>query len=87
MPLEWVFYLASICVLVSLLAVVLYLILYFLIPDAPKGFLTILIAVLFIGSVQLVVLSIISEYLRRIFEEVKSRPTSIVREVINNHKK
>lgn len=87
MPLEWIFYFASISVLISLAAVVLYLLLYFLIPDTPRGFLTILIAVLFIGSVQLVVLSIISEYLRRIFEEVKSRPVSIVRDVINNHKK
>jgi hypothetical protein len=35
----------------------------------------------------LVVLSFISEYLRRIFEEVKSRPISIVQEIINDHKK
>jgi len=48
---------------------------------------TILIAVLFIGSVQLVVLTVISEYIRRIFEEVKNRPEAIVKEIINNHKK
>lgn len=86
-PLEWIFYIASLSVFVSLLAIVVYLLLYFFKPDAPKGFLTLLIAVLFIGSVQMIILSIMSEYLRRIFEEVKSRPTAIVREIINNHKR
>ncbi len=86
-PLEWIFYIASFSVIVSLLAIVVYLLLYFYKPDAPKGFLTLLIAVLFIGSIQMIILSIIGEYLRRIFEEVKSRPTAIVKEVINNHRR
>lgn len=86
-PLEWVFYIASLSVIVTALAATFYIITYFLEPGAPKGFITILIAVLFLGSVQLVVLSFISEYLRRIFEEVKSRPVSIVQKITNNHKK
>jgi len=86
-PLEWVFYIALISVSISLLAVMFYLISYFLIPDAPKGFLTILIAVLFLGSVQLVTLSIICEYIRRLFEEIKNRPVSIVQKVINDDQK
>lgn len=86
-PLEWIFYMAAIGVLFSFFAIFFYFVLFFLIPDAPKGFLTILISVLFIGSIQLVVLSILCEYIRRIFEEVKSRPEAIVKEIINNHKK
>lgn len=86
-PLEWIFYIAALSVFVSLIAILVYVLLYFYKPDAPKGFLTLLIATLLIGSVQLIVLSIISEYLRRIFEEVKSRPTAIVKDIINNHKK
>lgn len=85
-PLEWVFNIALLSVLVSLLAIVFYIFLYFFIPNTPKGFLTLLVAFLFIGSIQLVVLSIICEYLRRIFEEVKSRPISITKEIINDHK-
>lgn len=84
-PLEWVFYIAIFSVLVSIFAVFIYLILYLLIPNTPRGFMTILLSVLFIGSVQLVVLSIICEYLRRIVEEVKSRPTAIISEIINSH--
>lgn len=82
-PLEWVFYIAMFSVLASLSAILLYIALYFFIPEAPKGFLTILLSTLFIGSVQLVILSFIAEYIRRIFEEVKARPTAIVKEVIN----
>ncbi|MBU1016814.1 glycosyltransferase family 2 protein [Patescibacteria group bacterium] len=86
-PLEWVFYTALFGVFVSLVAILFYVILYFLNPDTPRGFLTLLVAVLFIGSVQLVVLSIICEYLRRVFEEVKNRPYSIIESITNDHKK
>ena len=84
-PLEWVFYLALFCVGLSLLAAVIYLIMYFTVPSAPRGFMTLIMAVLFMGSIQIAILAIICEYLRRIFEEVKQRPVSIVRKIINGH--
>ncbi len=84
-PLELVFYLAIFSVFASLFAIILYIILYFLIPNAPRGFLTLLLAVLFLGSIQLVVLAIISEYIRRIFEEIKSRPIAITQKIVNKH--
>lgn len=86
-PLEWVFYIASLSVLVSLGTGIFYIILYIFKPDAPKGFLTLLVIILFLGSIQLFALSVIGEYLRRIFEEVKSRPSAIVSDVINSHKR
>src|SRR3989338_8083987 len=81
-PLEWVFYAAMLSVFVSLFGIFFYLAMYFLVPEAPKGFLTTLLAILFIGSVQLVVLTLLSEYIRRIFEEVKNRPEAIIKEII-----
>lgn len=86
-PIEWIFYGAMLSVGIALLAIIVYIFLYFYKPDTPKGFLTLLIAVLFLGSIQLVVLSIVTEYIRRIFEEVKSRPEAIIKEIINNHKR
>jgi glycosyltransferase involved in cell wall biosynthesis len=85
-PLELISLLAFIVTLLTAIAIVVYMLLYIAIPDAPRGFMTLLVAVLFIGAVQLFSLSIIAEYLGRIFEEVKQRPHFIVRSVVNDHR-
>jgi dolichol-phosphate mannosyltransferase len=46
----------------------------------PSGWATAIVVVLFMGSVQLLSLGIVGEYVRRIFLEVKGRPTYIVRD-------
>lgn len=85
-PLEMISLLALFVTALMGVAIVLYVGLFFLIGNAPSGFLTLLIAVLFLGAIQLFCLSIIAEYLGRIFEEVKQRPQFIVRGVINDRK-
>ncbi|MDJ1185318.1 glycosyltransferase family 2 protein [Roseofilum casamattae] len=51
-------------------------------PTAPiNGFATILIALFFLGAVQLVCIGILGEYIGRIYEEVKGRPLYILAEV------
>jgi dolichol-phosphate mannosyltransferase len=47
---------------------------------APRGWASTLVAVLFIGSIQLICLGILGEYVRLIFLETKGRPTYIVAE-------
>ncbi len=48
---------------------------------APRGWASTVVVVLFMGTVQLISLGIMGEYLRRIFHEVKGRPNYIVRDV------
>jgi nucleoside-diphosphate-sugar epimerase/glycosyltransferase involved in cell wall biosynthesis len=49
---------------------------------SPKGVTTVLIAILFFGSLNLFAVSLVGEYLAKIFEEVKRRPHFIRRSVI-----
>ncbi len=55
-------------------------------PNNPfavwPGFSTIVLIILFIGGVQLVVIGILSEYIGRIYNEVKNRPQYIIENLI-----
>lgn len=50
------------------------------VPGLMKGWASILVAVLFIGGVQLICMGIIGEYIGRIYGESKRRPLYVVRE-------
>ncbi|HET9870824.1 MAG TPA: epimerase, partial [bacterium] len=54
-------------------------------PDlAPKGITTVLLAILFLGSVNLFSLAVVGEYIAKIFEEVKRRPHFVRRALIKD---
>jgi dolichol-phosphate mannosyltransferase len=82
-PLELISLMAGLVMALAAIAIVFYTVLYFIRPGVPQGFQTLLVAVLFLGAVQLLCLSIISEYIAKIFEEVKARPKYIVSSVTN----
>jgi dolichol-phosphate mannosyltransferase len=82
-PLELISVMAGVVMVLAAVAIVVYTVLYFIRPGVPQGFQTLLVAVLFLGAVQLLCLSIISEYIAKIFEEVKGRPKYIVGSVTN----
>lgn len=53
---------------------------------APRGATALLLVILFFGSLNLMAVSLIGEYLARIFEEVKQRPHYIRRHIIKDGK-
>ena len=85
-PLEMISVLAFLVTIFTGLAILSYFAFYLFVPNAPRGFMTLLVAILFLGAVQLFSLSIIAEYLGRVFEEVKQRPPYIVRSIVNDRK-
>jgi len=89
LPLELISYLAIIVVFFSFLAIILFLLSYIFnfLPRGSQGIQTIIILVLFLGGIQLLCLSIIGEYLAKIFEETKRRPKYIIKEILNDHRK
>lgn len=81
-PLQLMTMLSLVVFVISFFAMILQIVLKIILPDsAPKGTTTILIAVLFIGSIQLLCISILGEYIGKIFEEVKQRPKYVVKSI------
>ncbi len=81
-PLQMMTILSLIVFFVALLGIIVQIILRLLLPNAPQGATTILVAILFMGAVQLLGISILGEYLGKIFEEVKQRPKYIVKNIV-----
>ena len=82
LPLRLSTYVGLLAAVVALLMAV--LVLYWRIhsPNSPlTGFASILIAIFFLGAVQLVSIGILGEYVGRIYEEVKGRPLYVLSEV------
>jgi polyisoprenyl-phosphate glycosyltransferase len=81
-PLRLSTYLGLFSALIALFMAVLVLYWRLRQPDSPvTGLATILIAVFFLGSVQLISIGILGEYIGRIYEEVKGRPAYTIAEI------
>jgi polyisoprenyl-phosphate glycosyltransferase len=83
-PLELLTYLGWILTLVSLLAAIVQIVLYFTGSPVPHGITTIIVLILFFGGVNMLAISILGEYQGKILEEVKKRPKFIRRKIIKS---
>jgi polyisoprenyl-phosphate glycosyltransferase len=79
-PLQLATYLGFLCAGLSILAIPIVVLLRLAGSEAFFGQASTLIAVLFLGGVQLISLGILGEYIGRIYDESRGRPLYIVRE-------
>lgn len=82
-PLTWISQLAFVVVIASFLSIILFLISYLFNPTSPRGIPTLFVLILFLGGIQLLALSVIAEYMSKIFLEVKRRPRYIIKKILN----
>lgn len=86
-PLQFIVLLSFITFLLALIGMIVQIILRILTPNAPRGVTTILVVILFIGAIQLFSISIIGQYIGKIFEEVKQRPKYVVKSILRKRPK
>lgn len=87
LPLEIMSFVSYFVFLLSCISIIIYIGSYFVKEEVPEGITTLIVLVLFLGSMQLLSLSILSEYIAKILDETKKRPTSIIKKIINKKKK
>ena len=83
LPLEIMSLVSYLIFLLSSIALVIYILLHFIKDEAPRGITTLIVLILFLGGMQLLSLSILSEYISKILDETKKRPYSIIKKIIN----
>jgi dolichol-phosphate mannosyltransferase len=82
-PLQFATYLGFVIAMLSAVFALVVVYARLFMSDHPfLGQATTLVAVLFLGGIQLITLGIIGEYLGRIYDEVKARPLYLVREAL-----
>lgn len=82
-PLEWISQVAFVVMLLAFLYMSGSIISVFIFRNSPTGTPTIIVLILFLGGIQLLSLSVIAEYLAKIFIEIKGRPRYIIKKTYN----
>jgi dolichol-phosphate mannosyltransferase len=57
---------------------------YLTVGHLPRGYTSLIVAILFVGGLELTVLGILGEYLGAVFDEVKRRPLYIIDEIVRH---
>jgi dolichol-phosphate mannosyltransferase len=84
-PLALLSFFGSVLLVLTIILGVLQVLARLLFPQlAPSGITTLLISILFFGSINLFAIGLVGEYIAKIFEEVKQRPHFIRRSIIRD---
>ncbi|MFA6102946.1 MAG: NAD-dependent epimerase/dehydratase family protein [Victivallaceae bacterium] len=85
-PLYYIQSLGTLIFFITILLSAYYLINFFINPPSARGITTIVLLVLGLGSIQIISISIVGDYIGKITEEVKNRPKFIRDKIIYNGK-
>lgn len=83
LPLDFLIYFGLILVILSFVFIISYIIYSLLFGNPIKGAITILVAIVFFGGVNLLALSVIGKYIQVIVEETKARPPYIIDKILS----
>ena len=85
-PLHYIQSVGTLIFFITILLSVYYLVNFFINPPSARGITTIVLLVLGLGSIQIISISILGDYIGKITEEVKNRPKFIRDKIIYNGK-
>jgi polyisoprenyl-phosphate glycosyltransferase len=80
-PLELLSYFGLVLTAISFIALIWQVVGRLINPNIPQGVSLIIVLILFFGAVQVLAISVVGEYLMKIFEETKKRPKFIRRSI------
>ncbi|MBU3935160.1 glycosyltransferase, partial [Patescibacteria group bacterium] len=83
LPLDLIVYLGFILTVLSFVFIVIYLFLVVIYGNPIKASISLMLAVVFFGGINLLALSIIGKYIQVIMEETKNRPVYVVDKRLN----
>jgi polyisoprenyl-phosphate glycosyltransferase len=85
-PLELMTFFGFIAFVIAIIGIIVQIILRIIMPSTPQGLTTVIVVVLFVGAVQLLSISVLGQYIGKIFEEVKQRPKYIVKSILRKRR-
>lgn len=80
-PLQLIAFLSFVVFIIASLGIIYQIASRLIFKSTPEGITTLLVVILFLGAIQLLGLSIVGQYIAKIFEEVKQRPKYIVKSI------
>lgn len=81
-PLELISFIAIGSACFTALAACVFFVLAFT-TQAPQGYFSLIMAILFFGTIQLIALGVMAEYMIRIFREIKGRPSYVIEKILS----
>jgi len=81
-PLYFILYSGLVLFFFSFISIIYYILAFFLDLTLPKGWSSLIVAIFFFGSIQLIFIGILGVYIAKIFDEIKKRPSFLISEIV-----